>query len=127
MVRLPNDALGPAVPARLGLALVLLCLGVSSLFASGCGLLADFEQQVAEDIKDNPVIVQHIGEITSIDVDWTATGEEPGDDVFVFHVNGTKGEGLLTAECITVDADHEDVVSGSLRLPSGETFDLFVR
>lgn len=105
----------------LGLATLLL------LTAPGCGLLDDFEQQVAADIKDNPVILRHIGEITSIDTDWSATGDEPGDDVFVFRVAGTKGEASLVAECITVDIDHEDVVSGSLRLPSGETVDLFGR
>ena len=93
--------------------------------ASACGLLDEFERQVAEDIKANPVIVNHNGEITAIEVDWTATGEEPDEDVFVFNLTGTKGNGTLTAECITVDADHEDVVSGSLQIPSGETIDLF--
>lgn len=104
---------------------LVLWLTLSALVASGCGLLAGFEQQVADDIQNNPVIVRHIGDITTIDIDWSATGEEPGDDVFVFQLTGTKGDGLLTAECITVDADHEDVVSGSLRLPSGESVDLF--
>ena len=107
----------------------MLCLATALfvLVASGCGALDDFEQQVAVDLKGNPVILRHIGEITSIDTDWSATGEEPGDDVFVFRVTGTKGDASLVAECITVDADHEDVVSGSLRLPSGETVDLFGR
>ena len=108
----------------------LLCVGTATFFvlvASGCGLLDDFEQQVAADIKDNPVILRHIGDITSIDTDWTATGEQPGDDVFVFRLTGTKGEASLTAECITVDAEHEDVISGSIRLPSGETIDLYAR
>ena len=104
-------------------ALVFACLAL--LLATGCGVLGEFERQVAEDIKDNPVIRRHIGDIESIDIDWTATGEEPGDDVFVFSLKGSNGEGVLTAECITVDATHEDVVSGSLRLPSGESIDLF--
>ena len=54
-------------------------------------------------------------------------GEEPDEDVFVFNISGSKGQGVLTAECITIDADHEDVVSGSLRIPSGEVIDLFAR
>jgi hypothetical protein len=97
----------------------------SILLASGCGLFGEFERQVAADIKDNPVILQHIGDISTIKIDWTATGDAPGEDVFVFHVRGSKGEGVLTAECVTVDADREDVVSGTLRLSSGDTVDLF--
>lgn len=115
---------------RHGAALRLLFLGsvtLVALAASGCGLLDAFEQQVAADIKDNPVILEHVGDITSIETDWTATGEAPGDDTFVFQLSGTKGEVILTAECITVDADHEDVVSGSILLASGETVDLFAR
>ena len=104
-----------------------LAMTLALVAATGCGLLDAFENQVAADIKDNPVIVQHIGEIKSIDTDWTLTGEEPKEDVFVFRLSGTKGDGVLTAQCITVDADHEDVVSGSLKLPSGETVDLFGR
>ena len=49
----------------------------------------------------------------------------PGENVFVFEISGPNGEGTLTAECITVDAEHEDVVSGKLRLASGEGFNLF--
>ncbi len=101
---------------------LLLLLASASL---GCGLLAEFEQQVAADIQENPVIREHIGEIQRIETDWDATGEAPGDDVFVFRLDGTLGSGVLTAECITVDADHEDVVSGSLRLPSGRVVALF--
>ena len=113
---------GPAFVT--GLLASVLLLVVSGAF-TGCGVLDEFERQVAADIEDNPVILEHIGDIESIETDWTATGEEPGDDVFVFRLKGSKGDGLLTAECITVDADHEDVVSGSLKLPSGTTIDLF--
>lgn len=104
----------------------LTCLGLLAV-TTGCGLLAEFERQVAVDIENNPVIVRYIGDIDAIEIDWTATGEEPDDDVFVFRLSGSKGDGVLTAKCITIDADHEDVVSGSLRLPSGETIDLFGR
>ena len=45
--------------------------------------------------------------------------------MFVFEISGPKGAGTLTAECITVDAEREDVVSGTLRLASGKEFNLF--
>jgi len=125
MVERPAHSRHRAHRARRSASLIAWCSTLLILFASGCGLLDEFENQVAEDIKENPVIVRYIGDITSIEVDWTATGDEPGDEVFVFRVSGTKGEGVLTAECVTVDADHEDVVSGSLRVPSGKSIDLF--
>lgn len=115
-----------SIVSRRYVALCLTFLGLLAV-ATGCGLLAEFERQVAVDIEDNPVIVRYIGDIDTIEIDWTATGEEPDEDVFVFRLSGSKGGGVLTAKCITVDADHEDVVSGSLRLPSGETIDLFER
>lgn len=109
-----------------GKKILLLLLAIAVIVTvAGCGLLDEFEKQVAADIKDNPVVVQYIGDINSIETDWTATGEEPDENTFVFRISGTKGEGMLTAECITIDADHEDVVSGSLELASGETIDLF--
>ncbi len=46
-------------------------------------------------------------------------------DVFVFEVKGAKGEGIVTAEFVTIDVDTEAVTSGEIKLPSGETYDLF--
>lgn len=82
-------------------------------------------QQVANDIENNPVIVQHIGLINSIEVDWTASMAEPGEDVFVFELSGSKGRGVLVAESKTIDVDTENVTWGRLKLPSGEQYDLF--
>ncbi|TDI43768.1 MAG: hypothetical protein E2P02_10745 [Acidobacteria bacterium] len=101
---------------------MLVCM---SIVSASCGFFADFEKQVAADIKDNPVIRTHLGTIDSIDIDWSKTGDETGENVFVFEISGPKGAGTLTAECITVDAEREDVVSGTLRLASGKEFNLF--
>ncbi len=97
------------------------------LTAAGCGLFDVFIDQVKADIKDNPVIVQHIGTIQSMEIDWAGTGSEPDENTFVFNVTGSKGSGVLTAECITIDANTEDVRSGKLETSAGQTFDLFAR
>ena len=34
------------------------------------------------------------------------------------------GRGTVTAECITIDADTEEVASGTLKMDSGETYEL---
>ncbi len=87
----------------------------------GWGLFAG---QAKEALNNNAVILQHIGEIDRIETDFEATGEAPGDEVFVFKVEGSKGSGVVTAEFITVDADTERVESGTLQLASGEIYDL---
>ncbi|MBW3597480.1 MAG: hypothetical protein KY475_09430 [Planctomycetes bacterium] len=87
--------------------------------------LDEFDRQVQADVEDHPLIVEHIGAIQEFRHDWDASMEEPGEDVWVFDIRGEKGSGRLRAECITIDADTEDVTSGQLILDSGETIELF--
>ena len=101
---------------------VLLVVAVGAVTWYGLDLVAE---QVKADIEDNPVIVEHIGRIESIELDFSASADAPGDDTFVFELKGTKGSGVLTAEVVTVGDEHEEVRSGTLRLASGETVDLF--
>lgn len=103
--------------------LVLVCCGGGALVLHlGMG---EFAHQVQADLTDNPVIVEHIGEIESFTIKYGASFLEEGEDVFVFRIRGTKGAGTVTAECVSVSDDEEDVVSGTLELAGGETFDLF--
>ena len=83
------------------------------------------DEQVKMDLRDNPVIVEHLGNLNTVDMDFTASAATGGEQTFVFNVVGTRGEGVLTAEVETVDGDTERVLSGTLRLASGESFDLF--
>ena len=87
--------------------------------------LEEFRKQVQTDIKDNPVLVDKIGTIQSFELDIDASEEVPGENDFVFNVKGSKGEGVLTATCITIDEYTEDVTAGTLRMSTGETVDLF--
>ncbi|QEG43638.1 hypothetical protein UC8_56900 [Roseimaritima ulvae] len=82
--------------AGLGLLTVLCC--------GGCFLVAKFGldavgTQVAEQVKDDPVIVEHIGNVESVDMEFIKTSQyqqETGDsDVMVFTIRGDKGSGTL--------------------------------
>jgi hypothetical protein len=104
-----------------------LCCGALGYFGFG---LASFgmgvvAEQVKTDLRGNPVIEEHLGTITSIEVDWTASAAAEGEDEFVFDVEGPKGKGRLRVVTVTIDQNTEDVVSGTLELSSGETYDLF--
>ena len=89
------------------------------------GQIDEFTRQVRDDIAEHPVILEHIGEITGIEQDTERSIAEPGPDVYVFKITGSKAFGLLRADCRTVSAEEEDVVAGELIVDSGERFQLF--
>jgi hypothetical protein len=91
------------------------------VFGVGGNLIAT---QVGADLEDNPVLAEHVGDGRTYDIEWIQSGMHPDNDTFVFRVKGSKGSGLLTAKCITVDADHEDVTEGTIQV-GGRTHDLF--
>jgi hypothetical protein len=85
----------------------------------------EFARQVQVAVENNPVFVQRIGTVTEFTYDLDMSIEEAGADTYVFHVKGTNGSGLLRADCITIDADTEDVPSAELVLDSGERVQLY--
>lgn len=101
--------------------ILLILVGIGGVGYLGWNIFAD---QAKAAIQNNSVIQQHIGEVEKIKVDLMATGRSDGDNVFVFNIEGSGGAGVITAEFVTVDADTEEIRSGTLRLSTGETYDL---
>ena len=118
--RRSGRALAFIVGAVVGI-ILLVIVGVVGLGAWGW---SEIKNQARAALNRNPVILEHVGSVSEIDLDLTATGEQAGADVFVFDVVGEKSTGVVTAELVTVDAETEEIRSGTLRLPSGETYDL---
>lgn len=83
-----------------------------------------FVNQAKTAINNNPVCRQHLGEIYDIDTDLIATGMEEGEDVFVFRITGSNGSGVVRAEFISEGADEEKITHGTLKLSSGEAYNL---
>lgn len=111
---------------------VLIGLGVAATVVSGVifwkfigSAMDEWVSQVAVALDDIPQIQLHIGEIEDISLDFIASGNEPDDDVFVFDVVGSRGSGTVTAKCLTVSYDEEQIVSGHIVMSSGEKYDLF--
>jgi hypothetical protein len=100
-------------------ALVLLILvgGTGALLWYGVGL---FNDQAATAIRADPAVTDALGTISEIRLDFTATGNAPGAEEFAYRVVGERGSGLLIGRFVTIDADHEDLRSGTLRLDSGK-------
>lgn len=104
--------------------ILLSLVGIGGLGFRGWDLFTD---QAKEALDKNSVILQHVGEIDRIEMDVTATGDAEGEDVFVFRVAGSKGTGVVTVEFVTVDVYTEEIRFGTLRLSSGETYELLVQ
>ncbi len=104
-------------------------LTVLAIFFGGWAMvrlgLDVFANDVEFELRDNPVIIEHIGRIEELEVDLTASLSTPEDDDFVFEVRGTKGSGLIHATCVTRDDGTEAVTAGTIQLESGATLDLF--
>jgi hypothetical protein len=78
---------------------------------------------VKNEVRDNPVILEHIGNIEECEFDASASGAAKGEDEAVFRLVGTKGKGELT---VTLDQDDDArmVRAATLRTEDGKTFEL---
>jgi len=97
-------------------------LGGWALWASGSQLL---EEQVAADLRDNPVIVEHIGTIQTLELDPMAAPQHTGPEDNPYRIVGTKGTGVIVVSSRTVSGDVEVVESGTLYVDGGGSYDLF--
>lgn len=84
-----------------------------------------FFDKVQASLRENAIFQKYIGEVVRLREDYTATGSKGWNDVYVFKVKGTNGSGTVTAELKTVDRKSERLMSGTVVLESGETYDLF--
>jgi hypothetical protein len=114
----------------IGIWIMLGALFVGGVAVCGCcgGVmyftLGVISTEIANDLRDNPVMREHVGEIQSFDINFTASAAEPDDDVYVFDVVGDKGTGTATVKSITDEDGNEQIVWATLRTSDGTTFDL---
>ncbi|WP_157956472.1 hypothetical protein [Dyella sp. C11] len=117
--RLPFWA-GVLIGVALTLALV---IGVGGYLFFTLGWKA-FRDQAVTAMDQQRVIQQCIGKIESSSLEVIATGNEDRDNGFVFHIKGPRSSGRVSAVFTTVDADHERIDEGELKLDDGRTFKL---
>ncbi len=100
---------------------VMCCGGVIGLMWIGLDFVGE---EVAIQLRDNPVLVEHLGPIQSFEMDVLASFQIEGSDVFVFDVRGTRGRGVITCESLTMDDGNEYVTWAKLKIPGGAIIDL---
>lgn len=97
------------------------CAGCAGLVWWGWGQM---EEEIVAQIRTNPVVLEHVGEVRSCEMDLAASLDEEEVEVFWFDVAGAKGEGRIWVRSVTRDDGAEEVVAGELRTSAG-TYDLF--
>jgi len=98
------------------------------LMIAGCGAigffgLKIFNDQVTEALNQNPVILEQIGEVEKLKMDFQSTGAA-GAEEFGYKIEGPLGKGKVIVELDTVDAETEEIISGKLTMEDGQTYDL---
>jgi len=110
--------IGCLIAAVVGL--LVCCGGGYLVIRFGSSMLADM---IRAEVQDSPTIVEHIGDIQSLEMNIGAIGEEaqnlePGQaSPFVFDIVGDKGSGQLI---VTQETPGGAIESAVLVLPSGE-------
>ena len=103
-------------------------VGACLLVFAGCGAVIFFgmnvgAQEMEDFFRDDPQVRANIGEIQSCSTAFWATINHPNDNVFIYDIKGTKGEGQLIIE--ETDSWEETViVSAVLELSSGKKITL---
>ena len=102
-----------------GLLFLVCCGGFAGLMYFGMQVITT---SVEEQLAQNPILREHLGQIESFDVDWTRTFAD--EDTFVYDVRGTEGRGRVTVRHVTGPDGTPQIVDAQLRLPTGEAIDL---
>jgi hypothetical protein len=90
-------------------------------FKAGTGMLAE-QTKVA--VRDNPVILEHIGNIEDITLDLKATAAAGEEEFMVFQLKGSKGSGELKVNIKQVSDEAVAISQGTLRMEDGKTYEL---
>lgn len=103
------------------LGVTLLCGGccVGMFYFRGAAVADD----IASDLQNNDVMVEHIGEIQTLEADLPSFFSS--DDLYVFRVTGTMNSGTITADCVEDGDGLFRVMSGTLELDNGDVHQLF--
>lgn len=100
---------------------VAICGCCGGIVYFGFGVLST---EIANELRDNPTLREHVGEIQSFDVNFVASAAEEDEDAYVYEVVGDKGSGTVTVKSITDDEGNEEIIWARLRTPDGTTVEL---
>jgi hypothetical protein len=127
-----EPAFGSAPPPKKSSAMmwILIILGISAglvvVCCGGCTMLGMWglnqgSAQIATELKDTPVVKEHLGDNLTMSMNFTATANEQQQkndkDLVAFDASGSKGKGTIIVT--TEQGGPNAVQSAKLRLPDG--------
>ena len=98
---------------------MLLFLSCSGLIGLSLWSSAELTRDVARTLRNNPIILEHIGPIERFERDY---GSIFTTDLDIFTVSGPRGHGTVTARMHSMTSTN--ILSATLRLPDGREFEL---
>ena len=101
--------------------LVLCCGGGVAFLYFGMQV---FSEEIANELRDNPTLIEHVGNVESFEIDWIGSAAADGESVFLFDVKGSKADGVVTCESITLEDGTEYISWAELELLDGTSVDL---
>lgn len=102
-----------------GIMMVFLCCGGIGYF--GVNIM---NTEVQAELRDNPQIREHLGELSSVQLNMFKSMTHDGDDIWVYDLTGSKGKGEITIHQTTNDSGDEEFHSATLRLSDGQTIEI---
>ena len=124
----PDPALAEATHARRsripwiigGIVAAVLLLALGAVASVAWFGISTFNDQAYTAIRADPAIVDAVGKISEIHIDFEATGNAPGDEEFAYRITGDRASGLLVGRFVTIDDEIEDLREGTLSLDDGQ-------
>ena len=102
--------------------LMLVCCGGLLAFSKwGLDLVTE---EIACQLRDNPVLVDKVGEVESFQMEYVSSVSTEDEDEWIYRVRGRKGEGTITVRHVTNDEGNEEILSARLRMGDGTEYDL---
>lgn len=95
---------------------VFCCGGAVLMVKFGMDVVSD---EVREELAAKPEVRQNIGEIESFGINYSRTGSQNDDEVFVYDIKGSEGKGFVTVRQITNDDGSEGILSAELTMSDG--------
>jgi hypothetical protein len=105
----------------LGLCILCCCGGLGGIAYLG---LNQVSSEIRAAVENHPTFREEIGEITSFDMNFTKAVNWDDENVFVYDVTGTVGNGELIVSSTTRDDGNEEIEWAILRTGDGQTHDL---
>ena len=99
----------------------LILVGLAALTIMGGNRIA---ADACELFRQNPVVIQELGGVQAVELDFLATVGGETRDARVFRVFGPKGKAEVVAEFSVVDDKLDAIKSGTITLESGVQHDL---